>query len=430
MTLETKADPIKRERAGFLRGRETRVDYKTRKKIADVYSHPILFRCIDQIAQSAASIDWDAYGSDGEKIERSDIERLLKRPSPQVDGSALIYHLIMSMIALGDGYLTAVVGSGGRPLELWNIDAGEITIKFDKDGSVSAYVYKSGTPDERAFELDDNGSSLEIMRFSRNSVLAGKYLGQSGLKPAEAHAHLYMSLISRTIDLADNSINDSGILTIKDVDADSSMTDEQFNQFKEQLRAFRNGGKRSGDIAILENMDVEFQRLSKDIETNGNTEQQNNAARMICSVFGVPPMLLGIPGDNTYSNYQAARAAFWTDTLVPYYLTPLGRTLSRWFFGDENIELRPDLSSVPALAAQHIENLKCYDAMSYLTINEKRAKAGLEPVEGGDTLYIPLSNVPLGEVEDTTSEDDEKNFDTDMAIRLVSNADKRSQQKT
>jgi phage portal protein BeeE len=38
-------------------------------------------------------------------------------------------------------------------------------------------------------------------------------------------------------------------------------------------------------------------------------EAKNGAARDIALAFGVPPMLLGIPGDNTYANYQEANRA-------------------------------------------------------------------------------------------------------------------------
>ena len=40
-------------------------------------------------------------------------------------------------------------------------------------------------------------------------------------------------------------------------------------------------------------------------------EAKNGAAREIALAFGVPPMLLGIPGDNTYANFKEANAAFW-----------------------------------------------------------------------------------------------------------------------
>ncbi len=44
-------------------------------------------------------------------------------------------------------------------------------------------------------------------------------------------------------------------------------------------------------------------------------EAKHVAAREIALAFGVPPMLLGIPGDNTYSNYPEANRTFWRPVL-------------------------------------------------------------------------------------------------------------------
>ena len=46
-------------------------------------------------------------------------------------------------------------------------------------------------------------------------------------------------------------------------------------------------------------------------------EAKHVAAREIALALGVPPMLLGIPGDNTYSNYQEATRTFWRSTVLP-----------------------------------------------------------------------------------------------------------------
>ena len=41
------------------------------------------------------------------------------------------------------------------------------------------------------------------------------------------------------------------------------------------------------------------------------------AAREIALAFGVPPMLLGLPGDSTYANYREANRALWRLTVLP-----------------------------------------------------------------------------------------------------------------
>ena len=73
-------------------------------------------------------------------------------------------------------------------------------------------------------------------------------------------------------------------------------------------------------------------------------EARNGAARDIALAFGVPPMLLGIPGDNTFANYQEANRAFYRLTVLPM-LTRTAASLSAWLGGaySEGLRLEPDL---------------------------------------------------------------------------------------
>ena len=46
-------------------------------------------------------------------------------------------------------------------------------------------------------------------------------------------------------------------------------------------------------------------------------EGRNAAAREIALALGVPPLLLGLPGDNTFKNFEEANLAFWRFTIFP-----------------------------------------------------------------------------------------------------------------
>ena len=111
------------------------------------------------------------------------------------------------------------------------------------------------------------------------------------------------------------------------------------------------------------------------------------AAREIALAFGVPPMLLGIPGDNTYSNYREANLSFWRQTVLPL----VGRTtaaLTRWLaprFGD-NIRRGFDSDAVDALALEREIVWDRLNAATFLTQDEKRAAAGYGPAASGDVL--------------------------------------------
>src|SRR6185437_17136072 len=69
-------------------------------------------------------------------------------------------------------------------------------------------------------------------------------------------------------------------------------------------------------------------------------EAKNVAAREIALAIGVPPMLLGIPGDNTYSNYQEAQRVFWRQTVLPL-VNRTARALSSWLSPTFNAEAVP-----------------------------------------------------------------------------------------
>ena len=102
---------------------------------------------------------------------------------------------------------------------------------------------------------------------------------------------------------------------------------------------------------------------------------------------GVPPMLLGIPGDNTYSNYQEANRSFWRQTVLPL-VNRTANALSAWLspaFG-EQLQLKPSLDRVEALSAERTALWQRLDSARFLTDNEKRAAVGYGPLAGSDVI--------------------------------------------
>ena len=61
----------------------------------------------------------------------------------------------------------------------------------------------------------------------------------------------------------------------------------------------------------------------------GRARKSESRDREIALALGVPPMLLGIPGDNTYSNYQEATRTFWRSTVLPL-VNRTAKSLSAW----------------------------------------------------------------------------------------------------
>jgi hypothetical protein len=105
-------------------------------------------------------------------------------------------------------------------------------------------------------------------------------------------------------------------------------------------------------------------------------EAKNAAAREIALALGVPPMLLGIPGDNTYANFQEANRTFWRQTVLPL-VKRTAQALSGWLASPH--VLTPDLDTIDALTGDRDALWTRLQATSFLTDDEKRAAVGYGP---------------------------------------------------
>ncbi len=109
-------------------------------------------------------------------------------------------------------------------------------------------------------------------------------------------------------------------------------------------------------------------------------EAKNAACRDIALAFGVPPMILGIPGDNTYANYQEANRAFYRMTVLPL-VARTATEIAAWLapaFGAD-LRLEPDADRVDGLAAEREALWARVSAADFLTDDEKREAVGYGP---------------------------------------------------
>jgi HK97 family phage portal protein len=119
-------------------------------------------------------------------------------------------------------------------------------------------------------------------------------------------------------------------------------------------------------------------------------EAKHAAAREIALAFGVPPMLLAIPGDNTYSNYQEANRVFWRQSVLPL-AGRIACALTHWLapvFG-EGLMLAADIDRIEALNPDRAALWDRVSKAPFLSTNEKRLATGYGPISGGDVFHPP-----------------------------------------
>jgi phage portal protein BeeE len=97
-------------------------------------------------------------------------------------------------------------------------------------------------------------------------------------------------------------------------------------------------------------------------------------------------MMLGIPGDNTYSNYAEANRAFWRLTVLPL-VARTAAALEAWLapLWPDRLHLGYDTDAVEALSVEREALWARLGAAQFLTQDEKRAAVGYGPLhpDGG-----------------------------------------------
>jgi HK97 family phage portal protein len=128
------------------------------------------------------------------------------------------------------------------------------------------------------------------------------------------------------------------------------MTAAQFDRLKSELEETYAGARNAGRPMLLEG-GLDWKAMSLSPRDMDFIALKQMAAREIALALGVPPMLLGIPGDNTYANYTEANRVFWRQTVIPL-VARTASGLSRWLgpaYGP-GLVLKPDLDSLDALS--------------------------------------------------------------------------------
>lgn len=347
----------------------------------------VVYRCVRMVSEAAASVPLLLFAERSE-LEQHPMLDLLRRPNPRATRVDLLETWFGHLLLAGNAYLEAA-GPAGPVRELYVLRPDRMKLVPGPDGWPVAYEY---TVAGRTVRFDQQGErgTPPVLHMTLFHPLNDHY-GMSPLEAAAVAVDLHNAAGSWNKALLDNSARPSGALVYQS--SEEPLTPEQFERLKQELETSFSGTSAAGRPLLLEGgLDWKSMGLSpKDMDF---IDARNVAAREIALAFGVPPMLLGIPGDNTFSNYAEANRSFWRQTVLPL-VKRTAAALSCWLgprFG-EGLELRPDLERVEALSGEREALWERVGKADFLTVNEKRAATGFAPVEGGDEPPASMGGV-------------------------------------
>jgi HK97 family phage portal protein len=334
---------------------------------ANVVAH----RAINMIVEAAASVKLIINAAKRKTV--CEIEELLKRPNPYQSAHEFMSAIYAHKLLSGNSYILAIP-MGERIAELNVLRPDRVKVEVNRSNAAK-YVYEINSS-KHEFHMSDQGvcNLLHIKSFNPLSDL----YGMSSIEPAtySIGQHNLAGLWNQA--LLQNGARPSGAIVVKG----DNLTENQYIKLKESIDDIFSGAKNAGRPIILEG-GMEWKEMSLTPKDMDFIESKHSSARDIALALGMPPQLLGIPGDNTYANLQEARLAFWEQTIIPL-LNSVIEPFSDWFskISGKEISLECDFNSVSALSSKRDALWDRVEKCSFLTVDEKRHIVGLTPLKG------------------------------------------------
>jgi HK97 family phage portal protein len=333
-------------------------------QVRDAYlGNPVAQRAVRLVAESVA---WaPVYAAAGEAGTAASAKALALVNPPLLDMAAA------QLLLHGNAFVQILADADGVPAELFALRPERVTVEVDAGGWPAAYVYRAGAVKARLAARDSLGRPALIHVKAMHPLDDHYGLGALGAAAGAVAIHNAATRWNKA--LLDNAARPSGALTLDG--GEGPLAPEQFERLRDELERHFGGSANAGRPMLLEG-GLSWQAMSLTPADMDFVALKAAAAREIALAFGVPPMLLGLPGDSTYANYREANRALWRLTVLPLadkLLRGIAAALGAWWPG---LRLRLDVDQVTALAEDRERLWAQVTAADFLTREEKREMLG------------------------------------------------------
>lgn len=353
----------------------------------EIRNNPIVALCIDWAIRNATSVPLKLYTKTryGEEveIEGHPVLDLIERPNPYYPGDTLIGSIITDLSTIGSAYVAIAETSGGKPGELYWLDARYVAPDFPYDGSQYMFEWMYTPP----------GVGV-TQRFTPDAVINPRR-GNDPINDRVGYAPLMAC--SKEIGLVNLAANYTGAIT-KNVGAtnitvapsgENSFNTDEARDLRISIQQNISGDAAGTPLIFTRPADVSSLGMSpRDLML---TDIDMAAVSRICGAMGQSPMLHGLPDSGrTYSNYRESQRSAWINGVIPLHdllLTSLNIALLKRFDATGRLFFKYDYANVEALAEDQKEQATRACLLfekGVITRNQALKIIGEEPVEDGD----------------------------------------------
>lgn len=353
--------------------------------------HAVALRCIQVQAENLAAVPLNLYrrAEDGGRVKATDhpLHAVLHdEPSPGLTAFEAREFLLASLLVHGNAYARKEMNGRGQVTRLTPLDPRAVTVQRLGNGRLR---YRITDTNGSAYNLTQDEVLHLRYRLDRNGVI-----GLSPLRLAAETMTTALAQSSQANAQANKGFRPSGALVFPD-----KLGKEQADSIRDKFRNQMVGAMNAGELMVLDG-GVRFETFSIPAKDAEFLESRKLSNLDVARIYGVPPTVVGITDNATYSNAdQESRA------LVVRCLAPLARRIEQAM----TTALLPPTSRAKLFIEHDLSGLlrgdqgARYDAYrtalewGFMSVNEVRQRENLPRIAEGDQFRAPLNMAPLGE---------------------------------
>lgn len=368
------------------------------EKQETVLCYPTLYACLNRISQDVGKLPFQLKREDANGIWKLDGGNtaywpVLRKPNGYQTAQQFREQWILSKLIQGNTYVLKERDNRGVVVRLYVLDPCLVLPLVSSGGDV---YYQVNFP-SAANLLPANypGEQLVIpaseIIHDRLNTFHHPLIGVPPVCAAHWPAVKNLKILRDATRFFTNGANPGGILT-----APAGMSEDDANAVKEYWNTNFQGDN-AGKVAVI-GADMKFTPFAFKAADSQLVEQMRYSDEQICQPFGIPPFKVGIGSIPAGLGVDAINQLYYADALQAHIEAmenlldeglgisrPLGVELDLWPL------LRMDVGKQAEVETK-------LTGGGIKTPNEGRFVFGLDPLEGGDTVYMQQQDFPLDQV--------------------------------
>ena len=373
--------------AGDLTSYETQsaayVDYNTSLTVNAVWA------CVSLISDTVSALPVDTYiRRDGIAYPYRPKPAWVSKPDVAIPSVAFWQQTMISLLIDGNAFVRLFRDSKGEIINMVVLNPLNVQVSRNALGQK---FYTSTVEGNKVLSGDD------MLHISGSIIMPGEFRGKSPIDTLRENIGLAISLESFAARFFGQGTTQNGV-----IEYPGALTAEQAENLSKSFDRQHKGFRKAHKTGILSG-GATFKPTMVANDQAQMLDSRRLAVEDVARAYRVPTDMIGLNnGGQSYNSVEAKNIAFLTHTLRPWlakledaFSTLLPDTAFLAFSTDDL--LRGDYATRIEGYAKLLQN-------GVMSANEVRRKENMRPVDGGDIVRVPLTNVNISAASLTEDE--------------------------